>query len=136
MSLMTWEESLSVGIPSIDEQHKKLIKMINDLHDGMLARKGRDVLGNVLEELILYTAEHFDYEEKLFARTGYPQSALHKAEHAKLKQKAIEIHERFKASTTGTLSLEVLNFLRDWLAGHIKGSDKQYTPHLLAHDVT
>lgn len=135
MALMTWDESLSVGIPSIDEQHKKLMKMINDLHDGMLGKKSREVLGPILDGLILYTVEHFDYEEKLFARTAYAQAPAHKEEHTKLRQKAIDIHERFKASGSGALSLEVLNFLRDWLMGHIKGSDKQYTQHMLANNV-
>ncbi len=136
MALMTWDESLSVGIASIDDQHKKLMSMINDLHDGMMAKKSREVLGPILESLILYTAEHFEYEETLFATTGYPDGQEHKQEHAKLKQKAIDIHERFKASSSGAISLEVLNFLKDWLSGHIKGSDKQYTAHLLARGVS
>lgn len=136
MSLMSWSNSYSVGIASIDDQHKKLIDMINELHDGMLAKKSREALGAVLERLILYTGDHFDYEEELFARTGYADSALHKAEHAKLKHKVIDIHERYKASTMGTLSLETLNFLRDWLTNHINGTDKKYTKHMLANNVT
>ncbi|MGE4351118.1 MAG: bacteriohemerythrin [Bdellovibrionales bacterium] len=136
MALMTWDNSYSVGIPSIDEQHQKLMKMINDLHDGMVAKKSREVLGPILESLVTYTVEHFDYEEKIFAQTAYPQTASHKQEHAKLKQRALEIRDRFKSSASGTLSLEVLNFLRDWLSGHIKGVDKQYSQHLIANNIT
>lgn len=135
MALMTWNDSYSVGVPSIDEQHKKLMAMINQLHDGILAKNSREVLGPILEGLILYTVEHFDYEEKLFDTTKYPDSAAHKDEHVKLKARAIEIHERFKASVTGAISLEVLNFLRDWLTSHINGTDKKYTAHLIANNV-
>jgi len=135
MSLMTWSSSYSVGIDSIDLQHKKLIDMINDLHEGMIAKKSREALGHVLEGLILYTVEHFDYEEKLFIQTNYADAVAHSAEHEKLKQRVIEINQRFKASTTGTLSLEVLNFLRDWLIGHINGTDKKYTSHLMASHI-
>ncbi|MDD3182086.1 MAG: bacteriohemerythrin [Alphaproteobacteria bacterium] len=136
MALMTWDESLSVGIASIDDQHKKLVKMINDLYDGMVAQKSREDLGPILEGLLLYTAEHLDYEEKIFARTGYAQSDVHKEEHTKIKKTVIEIYERFKVSGSGSLSLEVLNVLRDWLSGHIQGSDKQYTQHMLLNNVT
>ena len=136
MSLMTWNDSYSVGVPSLDDQHKKLMAMINDLHDGIIAKKSREVMGPILESLILYTVEHFDYEEKLFATTGYADAKAHMEEHAKLKQRAIDIHERFKASVTGALSLEVLNFLRDWLMTHINGTDKKYSAHMVANSVT
>lgn len=136
MALMTWTPELSVGIASIDEQHKKLIAMLNDLHEGMSSGQGRAALGPVLEKLVSYTVEHFQYEESLFAKTGYGDTAAHKVEHEKLKAQAIDIQKRYESSTTGALSLEVLNFLRSWLTNHIKGTDKKYSQHLAANGVT
>ena len=70
MPLIAWDQGFSVGVGSIDEQHKKLIGLLNDLHDAMRFGKGRDVLGKVLAELIDYTAYHFRTEEGLFAKYG------------------------------------------------------------------
>lgn len=135
MTLMTWSNSYSVGIPSIDAQHQKLVGMINEMYDGMIAKRSRETMAAVFEKLILYTVEHFDYEEKLFAQTHYPESESHKLEHNALKQKVIEMHARFKQSTTGTLSLEVLNFLKAWLTNHVTGTDKKYTQHFTANNI-
>lgn len=136
MTLMTWTPELSVGIDSIDTQHKKLIDMLNALYDGMQAKKSRETLGPVLKDLIDYTVTHFKYEEDLFQKTGYADMAAHKQEHEKLKMQVVDIHKRFQESVSGAISLEVMNFLRSWLTNHIKGTDKRYTDHLKANGIT
>lgn len=135
MPLMTWADEYSVGIPSIDEQHKKLMAILNDLHDGMQAQKSREVLASVFAKLLSYTVEHFAYEENFFDKTNYPLSGEHKSEHASLKEKAIELQKRFEASQSGILSIETMGFLRDWLIKHIQGSDKKYSAHLISAGV-
>ena len=72
MALIDWSESMSVGIPGIDEQHKKLVQMINELHEAMKARKAADVMGKILDELIRYTTTHFGFEEKLMQQQKQP----------------------------------------------------------------
>ena len=74
MPLMEWTDKLSVGVPSIDAQHKKLVSMANTLYDAMKAGHGKEILDETLAGLINYTVTHFKYEEKLFAQTGYPAS--------------------------------------------------------------
>ena len=61
--LLEWTEELSVGVPSIDEQHKVLIRLLNELFDATQAERGQTLLGKVLNELADYTVYHFQYEE-------------------------------------------------------------------------
>jgi hemerythrin len=135
MPLMVWNDRMTVGVKVLDDDHKKLIAYLNELHDGIQAGHGRDVLGKILDRLIEYTASHFKREENFFASTGYPGATAHKAEHDKLTAQVIDVQKKYKASTTSTLSLEVMNFLRSWLTSHIQGSDKKYGPHLNGHGV-
>jgi len=135
MPLMQWNEKMSVGIDSIDAEHKKLVGMLNDLYDGMQSGRGKEALGKVLDNLIAYTAAHFKNEEKHFVQTGYPASAAHKKEHDDLTKQVLDVQAKYKAGAAGTLSLEVLSFLKNWLVTHIQGSDKAYGPHLKSKGV-
>lgn len=135
MPLVVWSDKLSVGVRSIDDQHKKLVTLLNQLHDGMMAGKGKDVVGGVLKGLIDYTANHFRYEEDLFARTGYAESAAHKKEHDDLVRKVVEIQKKYEQSGPAALTIQVMSFLKDWLTAHILGSDMKYGPHLVAKGV-
>ncbi len=130
MPLMMWNDKMSVGIPRIDEEHKKLVAMLNELYDSVQAGHGKEALGKILDGLIAYTAGHFKHEEKLFAETGYPDAPAHKKEHDDLTKQVLDVQQKYKAGVTGTLSLEVMNFLKNWLVNHIQGSDKKYAPHL------
>jgi hemerythrin len=134
MAFMDWSESLDVGIGSINEQHKKLVGLVNDLHDAIGKGEGKDALGKTLDGLIDYTKTHFAYEEQLFSKTGYSDAASHKQEHDKLCATVVDVQEKFKAGG-GDLSGEVMTFLKDWLLNHIQGTDKKYGPHLSSSGV-
>jgi methyl-accepting chemotaxis protein len=133
--LMVWSDRLSVGIDILDSEHKNLISMVNRLYEGMLAGKNAAGLGNVLDGLIAYTASHFKREEEFFAKTGYPESLPHKKEHDELTRRVVDVQAKFSAGVSNTLSLEVLAFLKNWLASHIQGSDRKYGPHLRANGI-
>lgn len=135
MSLMEWNEKLSVGVPSIDAQHKKLVAMLNELYDAMQAKHSQEALGKVLDGLISYTASHFKYEEELFAKTGYHDASEHKKEHDDLTKQVLAVKKKYQEGASTSLSMEVLNFLRKWLLNHIQGSDKKYGPHLKAKGI-
>ncbi len=135
MPLVVWSEKLSVGVPSIDNQHKKLVTLLNQLHDGMMNGKGKEVVGPVLRGLIDYTASHFKYEEQLFDKTTYPEAARHKKEHDDLVKRVLEIQQKYEQSGPGILTIQVMNFLKDWLTNHILGSDMRYSDHLIAKGV-
>jgi len=78
---------------------------------------------------------HFAHEEKLFAQTRYPEAAAHKKQHDELTRQVLEVQAKFHRGETGTLTLEIMNFLRNWLVNHILGSDKKYGPHLNSNGV-
>lgn len=125
MALITWTEKLSVGIAKIDKEHQGLVDMLNTLHAGMLAGQGKDVLGPTLAKLIQYSQSHFTGEEVLFRLHAYPQAAEHKKEHDAFTAKAKALDADYK-SGKAALTVELMNFLRDWLTKHIMGVDMQY----------
>jgi hemerythrin len=126
MDLIKWDDSLSVNVAKIDQQHQDLILMINDLHGAMKQGKGKDVLGKIVNGLINYTATHFKTEEDYFNQFGYPETYSHKKEHIVFVQKVSEFNDGFEKGKL-SLSIDVLNFLSDWLRNHIKGTDKKYS---------
>jgi hemerythrin len=135
MPLMTWTDKLSVGVGVIDEDHKKLVGMVNELYDAMQAGQGRDSLGRILNGLVQYTKFHFAREEKFFAQTGYPAAVPHKQEHDALTRQVLDVQQKYAAGATATLSLDVMQFLKNWLVNHIQGSDQKYRPHLNAKGI-
>ena len=125
MTILRWTDALSVGIDEIDQQHKNLIMMVNELNEAMHERKAKDILGTIIDGLINYAATHFATEEKYFARYSYPETEIHKKEHVSFVEKIIEFKLGFDEGRL-LLSLEVMNFLQEWLITHIQISDRKY----------
>ncbi|MGO9013833.1 MAG: bacteriohemerythrin [Dissulfurispiraceae bacterium] len=128
MALMVWSDNFSVNVSQIDEQHKKLVGILNDLHDAMKQGKGSDVTGNVLSGLVQYVASHFATEEKLMKESAYPEYTKHKFEHDALTKQALDLQKQFQEGKT-VLTIELMQFLKDWLSKHILGTDKKYGPY-------
>jgi len=135
MPLLAWNERFSVGIPSIDKEHQTLVGLLNDFYDAVQTGKGKESLAKVLTALIDYTKIHFANEEKLFAKTGYPDAAPHKKAHDDLTQQVLEIQNKYLKDPSTTLAIETLNFLKNWLLTHIQSTDKKYAPHLASHGI-
>jgi len=124
---MEWSPAFSVKVTKFDNQHKKLVDLVNQLHDAMKAGQGNAALGVVLQSLITYTATHFKDEEQVMQVNGYPELAKHKAIHAELVKKVLELQQKFKEQAGGgILTMSVMSFLKDWLVTHIQGEDKKY----------
>jgi hemerythrin len=129
MALITWNESFSVKVKQFDDQHKKLIDMVNELHDAMKVGKGKDVLEKILAGLIQYTVTHFANEERLMKQHNYPEYEQHKKEHNLLTLQVNDVQRKFREGGA-VLSQSVLQFLKEWLQNHIQGTDKNYAPFL------
>ncbi len=132
--LLRWSDSLSVGIDSLDAQHKKLIELINELNANINSRSTKEALGKILNELIEYTGQHFQSEEKLFARHDYPEQATHEEAHSKLIEQILQFQEQYNRGEKD-ISPELMDFLRDWLLIHLKKTDMQYSSYLLSKGV-
>jgi hemerythrin len=127
MALITWNDSFSVNVKLFDEQHRKLIEMLNDLHDAMKVGKGKEALEKVLKGLIQYTSMHFSNEEKLMKQYNYPEFEKHKKEHNQLVLQVLDVQKKHQEGNA-ILSQDVMNFLKNWLRNHIQGEDKNYGP--------
>ena len=126
MALFKWDHSYSVNVIEIDLQHQKLVSMINELNDAMKQGKGKDILGKIVNGLITYTKTHFKTEEKYFDRFGYSGTNSHKHAHIAFIKKVSEFKENFENGNR-FITIEVVNFLINWLQEHIKGADKKYS---------
>lgn len=134
MPLFQWTDELSVGVQSMDKEHKYLVDLINRLHDAMAQGKAKDVSGSILSELVRYTQTHFTHEEDLMTRTAYPQLSVQKLQHSQFVKKVQEMQNQL-AQGTMTLSLEMMNFLKNWLKEHIMKMDKAYSQHFASRGI-
>jgi len=125
--MLAWDDTLSVNIDEIDEQHKVLVDMINGLHEAMRTGKGVKVLEPLVDGLKNYAVEHFGMEERYMEKFKYPGYLNHKKEHERFVGKVLEFETAFKQGKA-SLTMDVMHFLKDWLVGHIKGVDKKYGP--------
>ena len=132
MTLVEWNQKMSVGVSIIDQEHKNLVGMLNELHDAIDAKQTDEVLGKVLDKMVAYTVYHCKHEEALFAKSDYTDATEHAKEHANLTKQVLDIQKRCQDGATATLSTELLNFLKVWLLAHILRSDKKYGPYLNA----
>lgn len=125
MELVKWSEELSVGIKELDNEHKKLIELLNQLYTGMKNREVNTVIKPILDSLVNYTLSHFAHEEKYFKKYNYPKAVEHIKEHENFKKEVSVFMEDFDARKVA-LSSHMLNFLSAWVTNHIKKQDKEY----------
>lgn len=124
--LFEWKEEHSVKIITFDDHHRKLFKMLNDLHDAMTDRKGGEITGNILKSLIDYTKYHFGEEERLMTKYNFDGFKDHKKEHDDFVVKISDMQARF-AKNDASVTIELRKFLKDWWIKHIQSTDKKYT---------
>mgnify|MGYP001336776803 CR=1 FL=1 len=126
MALFEWEPRYSVHISEFDNDHKKLIELLQKLHQNMLDGQGKNIVGGILDELKEYTVYHFGAEEKLMEEYNYPLFEEHKAKHIELIAQLDELIESYKKGES-QISTETYRFLNKWLTNHIMNADKKYT---------
>jgi len=130
MSLLEWTNAqYSVNIEEFDNDHKKLLQFINELHEAMLKGQGKEKLSQILDELMAYTQYHFTAEEKEMAKAGYPELEEHSQLHNKLIEQLKELIKDFKLGKREA-SIETSRFLKEWLFNHIQVADRKYVPWL------
>jgi hemerythrin-like metal-binding protein len=127
--LVQWHPSYSMNTPGVDRDHEVFFGFINRLHEAMLAGEGKDLLEQLLTELVQYTFYHFAREEELMAGVRYPGLAAHAHEHDRLRRTVglfVERHQQGELSMTVELTL----FLTAWLKQHIVTTDKMLGEYL------
>jgi len=132
--LIEWGPRYHIGIKMIDDEHKILVDLINEVYVAFGSRKNKKTLDHVLKALLDYTIYHFGNEEKIFKKIGYKESENHLSQHHKF----IERIESFKKEArTGniSLSIDMVNFLKNWLINHILKTDAKYVPLFKEHGI-
>jgi len=128
--LIEWTEELSVGIQEIDEQHKVLVGLVNEMHQAIHEHRGTETARQILDRLGDYARIHFAVEESLMRIFDYPGYEEHKKQHEELIGQ-FKLYQAKVQSGTAKISFELLHFLKLWLSQHILESDKEYAPHML-----
>lgn len=123
---LEWNSSFSVGIRQFDEEHRKIIEFINNLHDAIQTGESTAALADILSGLVEYTMTHFSHEEELMKEYKYPAAERHREQHDDLFVKVNEYKTRFRTEREG-ISDELMAFLKDWLVHHIMNTDRAYT---------
>ncbi len=125
MAFIEWSDSLAVGVREIDNQHKQLFNLVNDLFDAMGKGEGNAILSMTLSDLTKYTVMHFETEEKYMKAYNYTLFVSHKTEHDKLTQQVVDLQNEFNSGST-RITVKVMNFLKDWLKNHIVQNDVKF----------
>jgi hemerythrin-like metal-binding protein len=134
VAFIEWNPRFSVGVAELDQQHQKLVELTNRLHSSMLAGKSSSVLGPILQQLVAYTRGHFAREEQLMQQAGFPGYEAHKRQHELLTAQVVKFVEEMNAKKLG-VSIHVVQFLKEWLLGHIQGADQAYAGHMAAKGI-
>ena len=129
-----WKDDYSVGIDSIDQQHKKLLNLINQLQTAVDYSTGEQFEREALDELVDYTKTHFTYEEGLMRDNDYPDFEPHKAQHEKMFKKVGEVLAEYEKDHDTAMS-NAAEYLKEWLINHINGTDKEYSSYLIGKGV-
>jgi hemerythrin len=129
-----WKDEYSVGIDSIDQQHKKLLSLINQLQTAVDYSTGEEFEREALDELVDYTKTHFTYEEGLLEQNDYPDFVPHKAQHEAMIKEVEKVLAEYEKDHD-TAMRNAADYLKDWLINHINGTDKQYSSHLISKGV-
>jgi voltage-gated potassium channel len=126
--LYTWDDSYSLGIPVLDDEHKKLLRLLNNFLSSIHTKDEKSIIKDTFDSLLEYTHDHFINEEAFMTKHNYPDLKDHKKEHIKLTKEANQLNE----NRNYIFSDNIADFLISWLTNHIMGTDKKYAEYILA----
>jgi hemerythrin-like metal-binding protein len=129
MKDLTWDKTLSVGVPEIDDDHRKLVDLFNMLNRSVAEGEPKAYVEAVMEELISCTVWHFRHEERLMLKYGYQGLSEHRSEHEDLIVSAKALQQQLLEEGS-EVSSEDIEFLEHWLTGHILGTDMDLGSYL------
>ena len=127
-----WSDTLSVGVQEIDDQHKGLAAMVNEMSEGIKGGWGKEARDEVLTRLVEYTKVHFATEESLMSISNYPAINTHKKQHEQLID-MVGAHIKKYDEDPNASNYDLLFFLKRWLVEHIMKDDKAMGEHLIKH---
>lgn len=133
MTYLEWRTEFTVNNDEIDQQHKELVELLNSLHEQMKGKRLNEVMGPMLDRIIDHTRRHFATEEDAMLAAAFPGYESHRNAHRALIQQVEKLKTRYTAGSL-ILSNEVLDFLKEWLIGHMKDADTEYGRYVARQD--
>lgn len=129
-NFVEWMTKYETGIDFIDEQHKILIKIINDLYSGLqnCSLDKSEVFRKAASQAVDYVKKHFSQEEEWMLANDYPKYKYQKSEHDRFIKKLLEDSENFRDYNPRS-AFDFVTFLRDWLISHIAIADNDFRFH-------
>jgi len=124
--LFEWDDTYSIDIKLIDDQHKILIDLINQLHTAFKQGRAKKQFKTIIKGLVDYADYHFGVEEKYFEEFGYEHIDSHKEFHKEFVDKLNTFQQDFNSNKT-EVTYELMQYLKDWLIEHIVVEDKKYS---------
>lgn len=136
MDHVVWDESMSVGVGVLDNDHKRLLEMFNGLLRTGVSTKSKDDLIPLIEGLRDYTDVHFRREEAFMERHGFPDLEAHRAAHRYFVDEVEKLAGDLGGGQTMMLRIDLILLLKEWLIEHIQTTDKQYQPYMAGETAT
>ncbi|MGP8173113.1 MAG: bacteriohemerythrin [Terracidiphilus sp.] len=125
MTLLTLNDTCSIGVRAMDDQHGILMDTMNELRQALARGAGREQLREVLDRLIEFTRMHFWSEEQLMEQSAFPGLAEHRSEHHGMLAQMIQSAHRVQYGE-GARMRQLVDFLCNWFAEHIESLDRHY----------
>jgi methyl-accepting chemotaxis protein/hemerythrin len=126
---IVWSDAYKVNVGLLDGQHKIFMNKINELYNAVRCNNEREGIENFLKKLVFYTLSHFEAEEELMRKHGYPEYEAHKIIHKALTREVHEFQRKFQSGEADVID-ELMEFLKKWLVDHIMVIDKKYSAFL------
>lgn len=123
MALIVWDDSMSIGVQEIDEQHKRLFVLANEVAATLEHGFDKQAIQKDLGVLCNYAVEHFATEEALMDMDAYADYDIHLSEHMQCTSKALDFLEAFSAGKDVDMA-EFLQFVTFWIRDHILNVDQ------------
>ena len=128
-----WDSQFSIGMPEIDKQHKKLMKMLNETvkHSNGNRIDERKYFDKTARKAAEFLKKHFETEEKILSKTKYEKLEEHKAEHRKFYEEIRKSNEEIENNIRDVNLFNSTAFIKEWLLNHIKNYDKKADKYIL-----
>lgn len=120
-----WTDTMSVNSVEIDNQHKVLVGLLNEMYQAFMDKAHKEKVGEIIHQMASYAGHHFETEERYFAEFGYSGAEKHVREHQQFREKVDEFVSKYQKNSAA-LTYDVMNFLRNWLNNHILDTDRKY----------
>ncbi len=123
--LFDWNDEFNIGLQQVDEQHKELVRLLNELHVALREQQASTTCRDILDALADHTRIHFETEEALMRVSGFPELGAHKQNHDDLLGQVRALQEKLAAGQA-EITFELLYFLKQWLIHHVNEADKRF----------